>query len=239
MTVQITAGINAVTIQQIARRRDKIATRVAVLDLRRGRRQIGRDERAAQQRLQQIFHRRVSLDHVQRVNDLAPLQCSGRRPLSPGAMSRQTRADFHPVAGWPAPRRSRGRLCSRSSRPEFACADSGCSVNTNCRLWPSAFSIADDELVRHANSVRQRTDDRPRLAQRRNRARVEALVRSLQVVPARSGANVSPPAAAKIRPARREDCCNSLLQFAQPLLPLLHRAARALRRSIFPPRRSR
>ena len=59
VAVQIAAGVNAVTAQQFAVQRDEIAAGVAVLDLRRRRRQIGRDERAAQQRFQKFFHRRL------------------------------------------------------------------------------------------------------------------------------------------------------------------------------------
>ena len=42
VAVQITAGVNAVPAQHIAGQRDKIAAGMAVLDLRRGRGQIGR-----------------------------------------------------------------------------------------------------------------------------------------------------------------------------------------------------
>ena len=36
--------------------------------------EVGRNERAAQQRLQKFFHRRLGLDHAQGMNDLAVLQ---------------------------------------------------------------------------------------------------------------------------------------------------------------------
>ena len=47
--VQITAGVDAVTIQQFAAERHKVATRVTVLELRFRSRQIRRDERAGEQ----------------------------------------------------------------------------------------------------------------------------------------------------------------------------------------------
>ncbi len=74
VAVQVTARVNAVPAQQIAGQRDEIATRMAVLNLGRGRGQIGRNEGAAQQRLQEFFHRRLALDHCQGMNDFTLLQ---------------------------------------------------------------------------------------------------------------------------------------------------------------------
>jgi len=79
--VQITARVNSVTAQQISSQRDKIAARVAILDLRRRRRQIRRDECAAKQRAQKFVHGRIGLNHVKRADDLTLLQTVCRRSL--------------------------------------------------------------------------------------------------------------------------------------------------------------
>ena len=76
--VQVTAGVNAVTIQQFAAHRNEIAACVAVLNLRRGGVKIGGNKRAAKQRFQKRLHLRLGVNDAHRVNNLAALQASLR-----------------------------------------------------------------------------------------------------------------------------------------------------------------
>ena len=77
--------------------------------------EVGRDERAAQQRLQEFFHRRLGLDHGQGMNDLALLQAVLNRVEA--AARRHFAFKKQVACRWcirgKARRRWRGRLCSR------------------------------------------------------------------------------------------------------------------------------
>ena len=60
--------------QQVAGQGDKIATGMAILNLGGGGRQVGGDECAAQQRLEEFFHGRLGLEHAQGMHNLALFQ---------------------------------------------------------------------------------------------------------------------------------------------------------------------
>ena len=86
----------------------------------------------------------------------------------------------------------------------------------------------DDKLIRHANAVGERADDRARLAQRGQGARAETFVRPFELlehVQARTFLGLRLQKLVLLGGRRLQ----FHLEFAQPVLPLLDRAALGLR----------
>ena len=226
VAVQIAAGVNAVTAQQIALQRDEIAARVAVLDLRRRGRQIRRDERAAEQRLQKPVHRRVRLDDAQRVDNLAAIQGKLRRRA--GVSRRHVAVERQLVFILVLDGQSRDARAAGLVRAQFGddfLRGFGLLGQDELQVMAQRIFNRHDKLLRHADAIRQRADDRTRLAQRRDRAGIKTFARAfelLQHAQARAFLGLRLQKLVLLGGGFMQ----FLLKFAQPVLPLLHGAAR-------------
>ena len=196
--------------------------------------EVGRDEGAAQQRFQKFFHRRLGLDHGQGVDDLALLQSVLNRIESAARRHFAFKSQLFVVwcIRWPsaATLARPALLALRSAR--ICCADSGCSVRTSCRWWPSAFSMA----TTYCSGTRMRSASEP-MTERdwRKAAWVPALkpfVRAFELlehVQARTFLGLLLQKLVLFGGRLLQ----FRLQFAQPVLPLLDRTALGLRVEFF------
>ena len=210
--------------QQIAGQRDKVATRVAVLNLARGGDKVGGNEGAAEQRLQEFFHGGFGLDYAQGMNDLAFFQWFLRCAIFGWRHVAFKRQLFFGVIF--------DGKCGDAGATGFVCAQIGENFLRGFRLLGEdklqvmAERIFDrhDIGIRHADAVGKRTHHRARTAQRRHRACGKTFARTfklLQHVEARTFFRLLLQKLIVFG----GQLLQLRLQFAQPILPLFNRAA--------------
>ena len=214
-------------IEQVAAERHKIAAGMTVLDLGRRGIQIRRDEGAAQQRFQERLHIRLGMNHAHGVNDLAGLQTvlRGLALFARSHFAGKRELFFILILLDGQGRNTRASGLVRAQFRKNFLRGGGLFRQHDLEIVAQCIFHRGHKLIRHADAISQRANDRARLAQGRHGTRVETFVRTFELFEhMQTGTFFGLLLQKFILRLRRG--VQFALQLAEAILPLLHGAAR-------------